>query len=173
MNIMRKSALVICAIVLIPGCNRVKEFASPDLMVAQALKVVKIMAVEELNKLMESEEVYTLIDVRQENEHYFGFIPGSLVIPRGSIEFLIGDEKYWEEEGLYMPLKDEKIILYCRKGNRGTLAASTLMQLGYKNVYTLDGGFKNWELAYPDATEKDLEKLSGNNNEEHANVGGC
>ena len=72
-----------------------------------------------------------------------------------------------------MPLKDEKIIVYCRKGNRGTMAASSLKQFGYKNVYTLDGGWKNWELRYPDLTEKDLEMLSGGGEEEEADSGGC
>jgi rhodanese-related sulfurtransferase len=142
-------------------------------MVEAALKVVKSITVEELHKLMDSEEIYTLIDVRQKSEHYYGFIPGSLVIPRGSIEFLIGNEEYWEEEGLYMPLKDETIIVYCKKGNRGTMAASSLKQFGYKNVFTLDGGWKNWELTFPDLTEKDLEMLSGGGEEEEADSGGC
>lgn len=170
---MRKIALVITVFVLFSGCNRVKQFATPEQMVAQALKVVKTITVEELNKLMDSEEIYTLIDVRQKSEHYYGFIPGSLVIPRGSIEFLIGSEPYWEEEGLYMPLPDEKIIVYCKKGNRGTMAASSLIQLGYKNVFTLDGGFKSWELTFPDLTEKDLDMLSGGGAEAHDDGGGC
>ncbi|MCG8310693.1 MAG: rhodanese-like domain-containing protein [Cytophagales bacterium] len=170
---MRKIALVITVFALFSGCNRVKQFATPEQMVEQALKIVKTISVDELNKLMDSEEIYTLIDVRQKSEHYHGFIPGSLVIPRGSIEFLIGKEKFWEEEGLYMPLKDEKIILYCRKGNRGSMAASSLVQLGYKNVFTLDGGWKKWELTYPDLTDKNLDMLSGGGAEAHDDGGGC
>jgi rhodanese-related sulfurtransferase len=170
---MKKIALVIVSIMLFSGCCSKMKYPSPEEMVAQALKAVKTITVAELSKLMESEEIYTLIDVRQKSEHYFGFIPGSLVIPRGSLEFLIGSEEYWEEEGLYMPLREEKIIVYCRKGNRGTLAANSLMQLGYQNVFTLDGGFKDWELTYPDLTEKDLEKLSGGGAEEHDAGAGC
>ena len=170
---MRKIAIIITVFVLFSGCNRVNRFASAEALVEAAFKVVKTITVEELNKLMDSEEIYTLIDVRQKSEHYYGFIPGSLVIPRGSIEFLIGSEEYWEEEGLYMPLKEEKIIVYCRKGNRGALSAAALMQLGYENVYTLDGGWKKWELAYPDFTDKDLDKLSGGGAEEHDDGGGC
>jgi rhodanese-related sulfurtransferase len=149
------------------------KYPSPDQMVAQALKVVKTITVDELNKLMDSEEIYTLIDVRQKSEHYYGYIPGSLVIPRGSLEFLIGNEEYWETEGLYMPLKEETIIVYCKKGGRGALAANSLMQLGYDNVYTLDGGWKKWELTYPDFTEKNLDMLSGGNEEEHDIGAGC
>ena len=170
---MRKIALIIVSILLFSGCCSKMKYPSPEDMVAQALKVVKTITVEELNKLMDSEEIYTLIDVRQKSEHYYGYIPGSLVIPRGSLEFLIGNEEYWEEEGLYMPLQDEKIIVYCKKGSRGTLAASTLEQLGYDNVFTLDGGWKNWELTYPDLTEKNLEMLSGGGAEQHDDGGGC
>ena len=170
---MKKITLILFVFVLFSGCNRVKQFTSPEEMVEAALKIVKVITVDELNKLMDSEEIYTLIDVRQKSEHYYGFIPGSLVIPRGSLEFLIGKEEYWEEEGLYMPLKDEKIILYDKKGSRGIMAASSLRQFGYKNVYTLDGGWKKWELTYPDEAEKDLEMLSGGGEEEQADAGGC
>ena len=58
---MRKIALVITVFVLFSGCNRVKQFATPEQMVNQALKVVKSITVNELNKLMDSEEIYTLI----------------------------------------------------------------------------------------------------------------
>lgn len=170
---MKKITIVIAVLFLFSGCCSKMKYPSTEDMVAQALKVVKSITVGELNKLMDSEEIYTLIDVRQKSEHYFGYIPGSLVIPRGSLEFRIGDEAYWEEEGLYMPLPDEKIIIYCKKGSRGTLAASSLMQLGYENVYSLEGGWKNWELTYPDLAEKDLEMLSGGGAEEHDDGGGC
>ncbi len=170
---MRKVVLVVVVAILYSGCCSKMKYPSPEQMVEQAMKVVKIMTVEELNKLMDSEEIYTLIDVRQKSEHYYGYIPGSLVIPRGSLEFLIGSEDYWETEGLYMPLKEETIIVYCKKGSRGALAANSLMQLGYENVYTLDGGWKKWELTYPDFTEKNLDMLSGGNEEEHDAGSGC
>jgi rhodanese-related sulfurtransferase len=158
---------------VLASCNRVGRYVSAEDMVSEALKVVRMITVEELNQLMESEEIYTLIDVRQKSEHYFGYIPGSLVIPRGSLEFLIGSEDFWEEEGLYMPLKEEKIVVYCKKGNRGILAAEALTKLGYTNVVALDGGWKKWELSYPDIYEKDLEMLSGGGVEEHDDGGGC
>jgi len=170
---MRKVVFVIVATLFFSGCCSKMKYPSPDQMVAQALEVVKTITVDELNKLMDSEEIYTLIDVRQKSEHYYGYIPGSLVIPRGSLEFLIGNEEYWETEGLYMPLKEETIIVYCKKGSRGALAANSLMQLGYDNVYTLDGGWKKWELTYPDFTEKNLDMLSGGNEEEHDVGSGC
>ncbi|MFA9389865.1 MAG: rhodanese-like domain-containing protein [Prolixibacteraceae bacterium] len=148
-----------------------KESISTDQMVAMAEKECPKITAEGLSELMMGEEIYTLIDVRQELEHYYGYIPGSVILPRGSLEFNIGNEKFWEDEGLYMPLKDETIVVYCKKGSRGALAAHTLMHMGYNKVFYLEEGFKKWELTFPDLVEKNLNALGGGHAEEAS--GGC
>jgi rhodanese-related sulfurtransferase len=157
------------------SCSSRQDFKNADEMVNAAMKTVKLITPEELNALMNGtgEEVYTLIDVRQEIEHYYGYIPGSVVLPRGSLEFSIGDDKFWEETGLYKPEKTDKIIVYCKKGQRGILAAETLARLGYTQVFALEGGYKKWELTYPDLYEKDLDKLGGGKSSSHGTSGGC
>jgi rhodanese-related sulfurtransferase len=121
---------------------------------------------------METEEVFTVIDVREKDEYYYGYIPGAVNIPRGSIEFSINNATFWENEGLYMPLQDELIVLYCKKGKRSILAGQTLKHMGYKNVLVLEEGWKNWELSYPDYCEKNLEMLAGGP-AKHDDGGGC
>lgn len=142
-----------------------------DKMVDDAVADCTGLDAEGLAELMMGEEIYTLIDVRQELEHFYGYIPGSVLLPRGSLEFNIASDKFWENQGIYMPLKDEIIVVYCKKGNRGALAAHSLQHMGYKKVYYLDGGFKKWELAYPDYVEKNLEAMGGGHEEE--DTGGC
>lgn len=41
--------------------------------------------------------------------------------------------------------KASKIVLYCRTGRMSEIAANTLAQLGYTNLYNLSGGMVDWE----------------------------
>jgi len=169
---MKRIALALAIVTILAACTKQEKYASADEMVAKAEKQVKIITAEELYTLMNSGEVYTLVDVRQPDENYPGYIPGSVNIPRGSLEFNVADSTFWEGAGLYMPLPDERIVVYDQKGKRGILAALALQQLGYTKVYALKEGWKKWELTYPDIFEKNLEKMNGSH-EAPKSGGGC
>ena len=76
-----------------------------------------------------------LIDVREQDEYRAGHLPGARGIGRGILEYHIADE---------VPDTDREIVLYCRGGNRSALAADALRQMGYSNVHSMRGGFRQW-----------------------------
>ncbi len=164
-----KTALLLMVFAMI-GCKSEKTYPDVKTMVQEAEKQLSFITVEELKVKIDSGDMFNLIDVREPKEYNHGYIPGAINIPRGVLEFKINNPVYWENEGMYLPAKDEEFILVCKKGSRSALSAVSLMKLGYKNVKVLLKGWKKWELTYPELQEKNLETDS---HEEVEEVGGC
>jgi molybdopterin/thiamine biosynthesis adenylyltransferase/rhodanese-related sulfurtransferase len=78
----------------------------------------------------------TFLDVREQDEHDQGTIPGSVFIPRGHLES--------QAEGK-LGAKDRPVVVYCAAGARSAFAAETLEQLGYTDVASMAGGFGRWK----------------------------
>ncbi|MDF2440276.1 MAG: hypothetical protein JWN98_1260 [Abditibacteriota bacterium] len=92
------------------------------------------------------EEQWVLIDVRENDEFRAGHIPQARGIGRGVLEYHIAE---------VVPDTETPIVLYCRGGNRSALAAHSLQQMGYTNVISMSGGFREWtqEASRPVSTE--------------------
>jgi len=126
---------------LVSNCTGIYE--DGEELAKEAEKRIEQISVDELKlKVEKQEEEFLLIDVRQILEFKKGNIEGSYSIPRGILEFKIGDVAFWEEEYIDPPADTTLIIIYCAKGARGALAAESLLKLGYKNVLNLEGGYK-------------------------------
>ncbi len=90
----------------------------------------------------ELERGAVLVDVREDPEiAQNGRIPGSVHIPRGTLEFAADPTSPYHDESL---APDRRVILHCAGGGRSALAAATLQEMGYANVAHLDGGFTAW-----------------------------
>ena len=76
-----------------------------------------------------------LIDVRDADEWEKGHLINAIHIPCNKLEFLI--------EKVVSDIK-APLILYCG-GGRSALAANTLLQMGYKNVASMAGGYRAWQ----------------------------
>jgi rhodanese-related sulfurtransferase len=67
-----------------------------------------------------------------------GHVPGARWVPRGWLEFWIGD---------ILPSQDTPVTVTCNNGRSSVLAAATLQELGYRRVAVLDGGTAAWQKA--------------------------
>lgn len=79
-----------------------------------------------------------VLDVREPAEFDMGHLPGAVNVPRGVLEFRVGDHPA-------LCNKDAAILLYCKNGGRSTLAAHTLKRMGFDGVKMLVGGFDGWK----------------------------
>jgi rhodanese-related sulfurtransferase len=104
--------------------------------VDQARAKIRETDVPTVHARLERGDSFHLVDVREESEWQQGHIPGATHLGKGIIERDI--EKV-------IPDADAEIVLYCGGGFRSALAAETLQRMGYRNVISMDGGFRGWK----------------------------
>jgi len=110
-------------------------------LVAQSKQRIRETTPEEVRRRQEAGEQFHLIDVREDGEWQRGRVRGATHLGKGIIERDI--EKT-------VPDHDADIVLYCGGGFRSALAADALQQMGYRNVRSMDGGWRRWiELGFP------------------------
>jgi rhodanese-related sulfurtransferase len=90
------------------------------------------ITVEELKAMQDEGKDFQLIDVREDFEYEMSNLNGTL-IPLGGI--MIETEKI---------AKDKPVVVMCRSGKRSAAAIMQLEQLGYTNLYNLQGGILAW-----------------------------
>jgi len=107
-------------------------------LVNEAKARVKETNVTDVKRRMEGGEKFVLVDVREESEWARGHIAGAVYLGKGVIE---------RDAEQRFPDPNTKLILYCGGGFRSALAADNLQKMGYKNVESMDGGWKGWVEA--------------------------
>ena len=98
---------------------------------------IKEVSVERVLERFNRGESMQLIDVREYQEYLLSHIGTSRHISKGVLER--------DVEQHYRDL-DEERILYCGGGYRSALAADSLQSMGYSNVYSMAGGYREWKL---------------------------
>lgn len=106
-----------------------------DKLCAEARSNVKEISTEEVADRIAKGASFNLIDVREESEHAKGRIKSARHIGRGILERDI--EKA-------IPDLDADIVLYCGGGYRSALSAESLQKMGYRNVKSMAGGWREW-----------------------------
>lgn len=76
-----------------------------------------------------------ILDVRTRREYVGGHIEGARLIPIHSLQGSLADLE---------PYREQPVLVYCRTGNRSTVAAKILVDHGFRNVVNLRRGIVEW-----------------------------
>ncbi|WP_460628111.1 FAD-dependent oxidoreductase [Intrasporangium mesophilum] len=76
-----------------------------------------------------------LVDVRTEQEHERGAIPGAILVPVDELRDRLDE------------IPPGPVVVHCAVGLRGHTAARILAQAGWPDVRNLDGGYRTWHAG--------------------------
>jgi thioredoxin len=86
-----------------------------------------------------------LLDVRTPNEYYESHIEGAKLLPLQQLENRLSE---------ITDYKDKPVIIYCRSGNRSSVAADILVRNHFSKLYNLKSGITGWTKAGLPVTKK-------------------
>ena len=104
-------------------------------LVKEARARIQEIAPEDLLQKLRRSEAVILLDVREGEEYARGHLPGALLIPRGVLE---------GQAPQMIRNPGAEVIAYCGSGMRSALAADVMQEMGFTNVRSLAGGFRDW-----------------------------
>lgn len=103
--------------------------------VEDARSRIREVTVADVKRKLEAGDSFYLVDVREDREWAQGHLPRALHLGKGIIERDIENA---------IPDANAEIVLYCGGGFRSALSADNLQKMGYRRVFSMDGGFRGW-----------------------------
>lgn len=120
---------------------------SSQQLVAEARSQIREVSVQQLTTLMADHQTI-LIDVREPDEFQQGRVDRAVNYPRGVLEMKIHQHPavaaHCEPQLALTELAGRPVYLICRSGARSALAALSLQQMGFSQVFSVAGGFQAW-----------------------------
>lgn len=137
---MRKFIIVLVAAALavtFAGCSNEPSTTVPG-------QIVKEISVAEAYAMIQEnigKVDFVILDVRTPSEFAAGHLAGAVLIDFNAGSFRTEVDKLD---------KNKRYLVYCRTSNRSGQAVAVMKELGFKEVYDMDGGVVAWEAAgYP------------------------
>lgn len=107
-------------------------------LVDEANGIVQVLSADAAARLQDDRNV-AFVDLREKEElDKSGSLGGALHVPRGLLEFKADPASPTHTAELY---PDNHVVLFCGSGSRSALAAKTLIDMGFKKVSHVAGGF--------------------------------
>jgi len=104
----------------------------------QQTKTVQTVDVTAFAEKLKATDKAQLLDVRTPEEFSSGHIENATNVNWNGDDFVAKAEKYD---------KSKPVFVYCKVGGRSAQAADKLAELGFKEIYNLDGGIMKWNAA--------------------------
>jgi rhodanese-related sulfurtransferase len=108
-------------------------------LVTQERPYVKELTIEQARERLARNPKLVLMDVREDNEWEKEHAMKAIHLGKGIFE---------RDVEKVVPDLDKEIIMYCGGGYRSVLTASAAQKMGYRNVYSLMGGYKGMVAAH-------------------------
>ncbi|MBD1581548.1 thiosulfate sulfurtransferase GlpE [Pseudoalteromonas sp. JBTF-M23] len=103
---------------------------------------MKHISVAQTKELLGRDDV-VIADIRDENSFAQGHIPGSEHLSNANIAHFMQEKEF-----------DQPIIVVCYHGISSQGAANYLIEQGFEDVYSMDGGFTQWASELPDQVNR-------------------
>ena len=97
---------------------------------------IKVISPEEVYKAVNDNQNLQLVDVRTQKEYGEDHL-------KTAQNICVTDDDFKEKVAKLD--KNEPVYLYCRSGKRSARAAQIMKDMGFKEIYDMEGGFLNWE----------------------------
>ena len=97
---------------------------------------IEVISPQEVREAVYDSQAHQLVDVRTLEEFNEGHL-------KSAQNICVTDNDF--AENISKLDKDKPVYLYCRSGKRSAAAAKIMKDLGFKEIYDMDGGFMNWE----------------------------
>lgn len=114
------------------GCGRLFNFKRSKIM------SFKHISVAQTRDMLARDDV-VIADIRDPNSYTSGHIPGSEHLSNSNIGQFMQDKEF-----------EQPIIIVCYHGVSSQGAANYLVEQGFEEVYSMDGGFTKWAAELPD-----------------------
>lgn len=126
---------------------------SAQQLVAAAQSQIQQITVQQLFSLWQDPHS-RLIDVREPEEFNQNHIDRAMNLPRGVLEMKLHQHPavaaHSDSLQALQALAEQPLYLICRSGARSALAAQSLQQMGFTQVFSVQGGFQAWlDAGYP------------------------
>lgn len=133
-----KRILILIFCLMLSGCAKSEQkIENMQIETKEEEAVYMNITAEEAKRIMDTEEEFVILDVREQSEYDEGHIEGAILIPHEKIKEM-AEEK--------IPDKETLILVYCRSGRRSRIASEALLELGYTNIKEF-GGIIDWEYG--------------------------